>query len=278
MKANKYIKKNEEIRIFSRQYLYNILLEQNSEYLDKYKAEILNDCLRISLDYVSILDRMIKAHNESDYININNFHKEIVFHLEKYGSTTEKLINSIEIIYERQKEDIYNYYVKMIQSLYSNYQSHIIKNILSNRLLVNNDKFNKQEVKNKVFLSHAYDDRIIAFALFIEFYKKNIYLYVDWMHNGIIDNGAFLKHILMSQLETSKQLILLRSPNVEMNKNGNLRQWCAWEVGCFKGLHNNNNNFLIDTIDYEDTKTNRMYDDFNRIIGFSNGLLYGKNI
>lgn len=93
----------------------------------------------------------------------------------------------------------------------------------------------KPENMPQIFLSHAYDDRLFALALFHYFYNQNIYLFVDWMHNGEIKDGRTLKSILEDELRNSEQLLFLRTLNSELDIQGKhmLRSWCAWELGNF---------------------------------------------
>lgn len=93
----------------------------------------------------------------------------------------------------------------------------------------------KPEQMPQVFFSHAYDDRLYSLALFRYFYNKNIYLFVDWMHNGEISDGRELKKTLENELKNSEQLLFLRTLNSELDIQGKhmLRSWCAWELGNF---------------------------------------------
>lgn len=92
-----------------------------------------------------------------------------------------------------------------------------------------------ENCSNYVFLSHAYEDRAFTFALFRLLYFNKIYLYVDWMHNGKINDGAELKRKISKELTKSSQLILLLSPSMELNidKSHYIRPMCSWETGNF---------------------------------------------
>lgn len=270
MKNNKNVINKKDIQIFGRKAMYSLLLNNTKDFLYINNNYELNNCLKVSMEYISILDKMINVYRDSNNINIDNYNKEIKNYISRKINKPEKIVSIINGIYNKNKEDIYSYYVKMIRALLDYYQSPITKSILTNKNINKNVLFTKKYNK-KVFLSHAYDDRILALALFIEFYKNNIYLYVDWMHNGIINNGIHLKDTLERELLESDNLVLLRTPNSEINGNGNLRQWCAWEIGCFRGNHSNKcKSYLIDTLDYERNKLNNIYDDFNRITSINN--------
>lgn len=109
------------------------------------------------------------------------------------------------------------------------------------------DKF---DIKNtngnpQAFLSHAFKDRVFTFALFCFFYSRDIYLYIDWMHNQKIDNGADLKKNLSKMLDESESLIFVSTINSELSILGasSIRQWCSWEIGLF--YSKNRDKFLI---------------------------------
>lgn len=87
----------------------------------------------------------------------------------------------------------------------------------------------------KIFLSYAYEDNLYTFALFYYMYSKNLYLYVDWLHNDKIPNVHQLKTSLHDNLKSSDQLLFLQSSNMELYIAGNpsIKSWCAWELGNF---------------------------------------------
>jgi len=98
----------------------------------------------------------------------------------------------------------------------------------------------------QVFLSHAYDDRLYTYALFEYFYKKGVYLYIDWMHHDKIEDGIILKEELHKELEKSSQLLFLRSLNSELGIQGSqIRSWCAWELGEFYAMAGGNEKYLV---------------------------------
>ena len=113
----------------------------------------------------------------------------------------------------------------------------------------------------KVFLSHAYTDQPVTMSLFKYLYKNNIYLYVDWMHNTKMQTLK-LKNSLIRELNSSHQILFLRTLNSELKLRGGnnqIRQWCAWEIGCFDCINqynnNNNNKFYFNV--YIDSTTPR---------------------
>lgn len=96
----------------------------------------------------------------------------------------------------------------------------------------------------QVFLSYAFDDFLYTIALFVYFYRNNIILYIDWMHNDLLSDGITLKQKLNSALASSEQLLFLRTINSELNISGSqyIRPWCSWETGNFfsRGTQNSN--------------------------------------
>ncbi|OHE42018.1 MAG: hypothetical protein A2Y16_00065 [Tenericutes bacterium GWF2_57_13] len=95
------------------------------------------------------------------------------------------------------------------------------------------DQVNKPEDWNQVFLSYAHADKLYTYGLFLLFYSQKIFLYVDWMHNGIIDSTKDLKSTLNQAMQDSVQMLFLRSINSELGirGSGGIRQWCSWEIG-----------------------------------------------
>ena len=93
----------------------------------------------------------------------------------------------------------------------------------------------KEENIPQVFFSHAYDDKLYTYALFEYFYRRGVYLYVDWMHRDNIDDGKKLKQDLHEEIVNSSQLLFMRTLNSELNIQGKqtIRSWCAWELGDF---------------------------------------------
>ena len=94
---------------------------------------------------------------------------------------------------------------------------------------------NPKEDRPQVFLSHAYADKAYTWALFDFFYKHDVYLYVDWMHNEEQKDGRDLKKELKAQLNASMQLLFLRTLNSELDIQGKqyIKPWCSWELGSF---------------------------------------------
>ncbi len=133
----------------------------------------------------------------------------------------------------------------------------------------------------QVFLSHAYNDKLYAFSLFEFFYKRGIYLYVDWMHHGKMDDGIALKNYLKKELSDSRQLLFLRTVNSELDIQGKqmLRSWCAWELGNFYGIKKDEK-YMINLYSVESYKNsnNIQLHGLKLYTGVNNGLLTGNKI
>ena len=136
----------------------------------------------------------------------------------------------------------------------------------------------EKEGKVQVFLSHAYDDKLYAWALFEYFYSRGIYLYVDWMHHKKMVDGIKLKMDLQKELDGSKQLLFLRTINSELDIQGKqmLRSWCAWELGNFY-RNKRGEKYIINLYSVESYKNdyNIQLHGLKLYTGISSGLLSG---
>lgn len=130
--------------------------------------------------------------------------------------------------------------------------SHMIKALCNfdNKIMEEPGFFIEQkerEDRPQVFLSHAYQDKTYTLALFEYFYKKGIYLYIDWMHNGVLKDGRILKDELKRQINQSSQLLFIRTTNSELDIQGKhyIRPWCSWELGNFYNSKNFDEKYLL---------------------------------
>lgn len=103
---------------------------------------------------------------------------------------------------------------------------------------------------NQVFLSHAFDDKLYTFCLFLFMLDKGIFLYVDWMWSKEFSDGRDIKLNLIKEIKKSDQFLFLRTINSEfvIRGSGNIRGWCSWELGSFYSLggKNPNEKFFIE--------------------------------
>lgn len=145
--------------------------------------------------------------------------------------------------------------------------------------------FYKKTYKNQIFLSHAYSDRFLAYLMFKFFDSHDIFLYVDWMHSGVINDQTLLKKRLYAELNKSNQLLFLdtfssnyaltlntemlinegkiigatlqqrtnnskKSRTEKVEKQFQVRQYCAWEIGTFYSLSRPNSKKLSANVKY----------------------------
>lgn len=138
---------------------------------------------------------------------------------------------------------------------------------------------NEENRRNQVFLSHAYIDRVYTLGLFLYFYDKGIYLYIDWMHQeqGLITQK--IKSNLLLAINNSAQLLFLRTLNSELGLQGGsrqIRQWCAWEIGTFDYKSNNTRSegFYIDRYNRQVKSRSLLIQDYQPLRAIKNGRLY----
>lgn len=102
----------------------------------------------------------------------------------------------------------------------------------------------------KVFLSYQYEDRLYTIGLFYAFLRVGLFLYVDWMHNGKIDDTSKLKGMLLKEVLESDHFASLPSIKAAFDLNNDRNEttsWCAWEVGARRetAVGNDDNKALI---------------------------------
>lgn len=208
------------------------------------------------------------VYNYSILLNeINNF-------LDTFAKNKE-YINEFDSILNNPNSNDYDSNIdsfesKLLMYYIENFQEYIISD---NNLF---SSFSYEAILSKYdhniehsFLSYAYNDRLFTVSLYLFFLKElNVELYIDWMHNPKINDGKILKESLLKQLKHSDNLYLLRSPYSEYFNGENLRDFCAWETGCYASIIDNENNspkklYLLNTI--HSFKNNLFYDDFQLI-------------
>lgn len=137
---------------------------------------------------------------------------------------------------------------------------------------------NNKVAKHRFFLSYAFVDRLYAFCLFLYMYYKGIFLYVDFLFCGELDDGSDIKKNLHKQLSLSNQLLFLRSVNSELSirGNANIRGWCSWELGTFYTLNsiNKDSKFYINLYGPKGkSKKNRQLDGIKPLYNIIKGVL-----
>ena len=149
------------------------------------------------------------------------------------------------------------------------------------KIIRENDKYKDLENKNRVFLSHAFVDKLYTLGLFLYFYDQNVYLYVDWMHQPKNSKTKKLKGNLIQEINKSDQLLFLRTLNSELALQGGkrqIREWCAWEIGTFDYKTNglDESRFYIDRFrqNKQSKSRSQLIQDFQPLVGIKNGSLY----
>lgn len=115
------------------------------------------------------------------------------------------------------------------------YQEEIIKD----NYIEFSDMESIRTTRKQTFLSYAYYDKGLTQALFIYFWVRSGFLYVNWMWDGVNSHSSLTKGKLERALSDSNQLLFLRTTNSELRVRGNnsVRQWCAWEIGNYYTKH-----------------------------------------
>ena len=137
---------------------------------------------------------------------------------------------------------------------------------------------NNKVAEHRVFLSYAFKDHLYAFCLFIYMYFNGIFLYVDFLFCGELNDGVDIKNNLYNQLSLSSQLLFLRSVNSELNIRGsaNIRGWCSWELGTFYTYKSTNKDSKFYLNLYEPKgkrKKNRQLDGIKPLVDVDKGKL-----
>lgn len=164
----------------------------------------------------------------------------------------------------------------------TDYQNDQIKEIDAIVQIINENYSNTDANKrNQVFLSHAFVDRLYTLGLFLYFFKQNVYLYVDWMHQPKNSKTKKLKGNLIQEINNSVQLLFLRTLNSELALQGGkrqIREWCAWEIGTFDYKTNglDKSRFYINRFrqNKQSKSRSQLIQDFQPLRGIQNGSLY----
>lgn len=145
--------------------------------------------------------------------------------------------------------DVYKQYIIMTKTLIGE----------SNKFFLNMElkkEFFEENTSN-VFLSYAFDDRLYTYALYIYMKSRGVNLFVDWMHNGAINDGRQIKRNISKEIEKADQFLFMRTMNSEFNvRGGNIRQWCAWELGQFYNYSKGEDNAFVINLYSKNNKTN----------------------
>lgn len=215
----------------------------------------LSSLLQMNIDVLMDIEDKFVINSNLNEIDKEKFKKIYTENLNKfkhddYFINNEDIINNEEIMkldhfadnFNELKDEFYafNALIKLLNEI----NSGIINKFFGNDYFF--EELNKYDIsdKNKVFLSHAYSDKLYTLSLFIFMLNKGIFLYVDWMFSPNLGNGSIIKSNLSKHLLDSNQLLFLRTINSELSirGSGNIRGWCSWELGVFYSFHGNRSN------------------------------------
>ena len=222
-----------------------ILMDIESNYLvqSDYEQEIFTKekLLTVYMDNVNLLERDLRENHfkklNLDYRKIQESKDEVyAFNalLKILNDINNRVINGSEF-------NLYKYYAE-------------------NKFRFNNNEENGLKTPiNRVCLSHAFDDHLYTFSLFLFMLKNQVFLYVDWLFCKPLNNGIEIKKNLENELALASQLLFLRTVNSEFSikGSGNIRGWCSWELGSFyTKSKTKNSKFYIELYSRKDTKLN----------------------
>ena len=268
------------------------IVDENEDYLYDFISEPFEGSFWIDLSKLLKLNIAILAGIEDKFlINSHNiktddfdFNKIYVENLNRFKLENdlikEKNLSKLESFTETigKSKDKYYAFNSLIKLL-SDINNSIINQPQTNGEYIHNSRLSTDHFAgNKVFLSHAFDDKLYTLSLFIFMLKKGIFLYVDWIFSPNFKNGVDIKNNLSKHLSKSKQLLFLRTVNSEFSirGNGNIRGWCSWELGTFYTLNKmqSNNKYYIELYKGKNNQQkNKQLDGIKPLKAINNGKL-----
>ena len=253
------------------------LLTQNDSF--KYKG-ILSDLILNFDGFVSLLNANISLlDGVEDYFLVNE------------DTTEVNRDNDIRAIIENRSSLLSNYLRdKELEKFLTDLLKSTSNDLAFNRLLNTLNSISNKELSKgigilplekmpemkQVFLSYAYVDKLYTICLFLLMLHNGILLYVDWIFCDELNDGRDIKKNLSKELNKSEQLLFFRTVNSELHIKGNLdiRGWCAWELGSFYHMDENNNEEKYYLELYDNKKAfNRQLDGIKKLKGIVGGRL-----
>ena len=222
----------------------------------------------LTRDELLILLSIDRDYSVNEYQNNYVAIKAIIDHV---FNKNKNSILDIRRVFENIVSQINQYLGKNFDTLTNEIDGKYSENSIPEWLSKLNSKYQPKNMP-KVFLSYAYTDQLFTIALFKCLYDNGIYLYVDWMHNTKMQTLK-LKDSLIRELNSSHQILFLRTLNSELKLRGGnnqIRQWCAWEIGCFDCINqynNNNNKFYFNVYIDSTTPRSDMIDGYKPMTG-----------
>lgn len=252
-------------------------------------SENFRDVLQINITILDGVETLFLTPDEgieNGYIDIYN-----VIRLTR--ENIENLMQETHSIDQKQIERLRNKIRKVLMSFESKENSNKNARNLFNKILNELSTFNednleeefwvekkeKKEGMPQVFLSHAYDDKAYAAALYDYFYSNGIFLYVGWMQNKDIKDGVKLKEKLHEELNDSDQLLFLRTANSELDIQGKhfLRPSCSWELGDFYRKTNGEEKYMINLYSIDEYQNLQVHG-LRLFAGLSGTKMFGNKI
>lgn len=248
---------------------------QNNLYLND--IELLDKILLLNITILEKIEEwfLITSNQSSKNMEelISQFSKNIeILNQNNDFKKQNEILKKFKLFLNKSKKDEFYFFNDLIHLL-NNINNNDVKKVLSHI------KMDKNYLNlNQVFLSYAFDDRLYTFCLFLFMLEHDIFLYVDWMWSGEIDDGIVIKNNLLNEIKKSDQLLFMRTINSEFNirGSGNIRGWCSWELGAFYSVDKNNLNekFYIELYRSKKAKkTNKQLDGIKPLKGVISGSL-----
>lgn len=247
---------------------------------DNYKNPWINNIIKGSFvsDFLNLLNlNIILLDNIENKFLVNNNLYENRFRKGEfqniYNKNIDKLdysllekqnmeeIKKLDGLINKDKDEIYAFN-SLINLLNRISNKTIEKNKVNLKDLYINRELAFHKTYNRVFLSHAFDDKLYTLCLFIYMLNRGIFLYVDWLFCEKFKSGEDIKQNLMKEILLSDQLLFLRTINSEFSirGSGNIRGWCSWELGSFYSIKKNNkySKFYIELYRRGETSSNNI--------------------
>lgn len=230
----------------SRLKLYTSVLEilsreEQDEELKMFIQAINRDfqlLLRVNVDVLEGIETIFLREDNSSDDTLKEFinGQELLI---RYTENVQNTLTRLELFdwkYAYKLQKFSDQYFSNANIFFGSLISHLAG--IGNKILKNMEYTNSRELrksKPQIFLSHAYQDKVYTLALFIYFYSKGIFLYVDWIFSPLFNDGTKIKRNLSIELFKSNQLLFLRTIRSELSMSGSLfiRGWCSWELGAF---------------------------------------------
>lgn len=269
------------------------ILEERQDYRYGFIGDWVDGLLNLNL--IKILDfniTMLSGIEENFLINSRDtkfdkseFEKVYISNRRKsegknYGIKREKIQKLWGFPEEIRKSKDEYYAFNQLVNLLNEINNNQIQVIKIDRNTYDERLMGRRFKRRKVFLSHAFDDKLYTLSLFIFMLTKEIFLYVDWLFSPEFKSGTEIKENLSWHLSNSNQLLFLRTINSEfsINGSGNIRGWCSWELGTFYAMNEerSDNKYYIELYrpkKYEKTRRNKQLDGINPLKNIIEGEL-----